>query len=121
MHFEVLTFFLQSEYPDYTPLLAKILEALVCRSDVEDRICLLQKVCVSLFSLHMTLIILLHRRIKFLHCSLDLANYHYAVLQVIDAADEIVKSIDREDLAKFLSLKSDPEDEEAEVDICFVK
>lgn len=36
-------------------------------------------------------------------------------MQVIDSANEVVDSIDREELAKFLSLKSDPEDEEAEV------
>jgi tripeptidyl-peptidase-2 len=36
-------------------------------------------------------------------------------LQVIDAANEVVDSIDRDELAKFYSLKSDPEDEEAEV------
>lgn len=36
-------------------------------------------------------------------------------LQVIDAANEVVDSIDRDELAKFFSLRSDPEDEEAEV------
>lgn len=40
---------------------------------------------------------------------------HTATLQVIDAANEIVDSIDRDELAKYLSHKSDPEDEEAEV------
>lgn len=39
------------------------------------------------------------------------------ILQVIDAANEVVGSIDRDELAKYFSLKSDPEDEEAEV--CF--
>ncbi|KAK9291310.1 hypothetical protein L1049_019255 [Liquidambar formosana] len=34
--------------------------------------------------------------------------------EVIDAANEIVDSIDRDELAKYLSHKSDPEDEEAE-------
>jgi len=34
--------------------------------------------------------------------------------EVIDSANEVVDSIDREELAKFLSLKSDPEDEEPE-------
>ncbi|XP_059629254.1 tripeptidyl-peptidase 2 isoform X2 [Cornus florida] len=38
--------------------------------------------------------------------------HHYE--ELIDAADEIVDSIDRDELAKYLSLKSDPEDEEAE-------
>ncbi|XP_022724563.1 tripeptidyl-peptidase 2-like isoform X2 [Durio zibethinus] len=35
-------------------------------------------------------------------------------LKVIGAADEVVDSIDRDELAKFFSLKSDPEDEDAE-------
>ncbi|WRX16951.1 Peptidase S8/S53 domain - like 10 [Theobroma cacao] len=38
--------------------------------------------------------------------------HHYE--EVIDAANEVVDSIDRDELAKFFSLKSDPEDEEAE-------
>lgn len=36
-------------------------------------------------------------------------------MQVIDAANEVIDSIDRDELAKFFSLKSDPDDEEAEV------
>lgn len=36
-------------------------------------------------------------------------------MQVINAANEVVDSIDKEELAKFFALKSDPEDEEAEV------
>ena len=36
-------------------------------------------------------------------------------VQVIAAADEVVDSIDKEELAKYLSLNSDPEDEEAQV------
>lgn len=36
-------------------------------------------------------------------------------MQVITAADEVVDSIDKEELAKYLSLNSDPEDEEAQV------
>lgn len=36
-------------------------------------------------------------------------------LQVIAAADEVIDSIDREELAKCLSLKPDPDDEEAQV------
>lgn len=39
-------------------------------------------------------------------------------LQVIDAANEVVDSIDRDELAKFFSLRTDPEDEEAEVCSC---
>lgn len=38
-------------------------------------------------------------------------------MQVIEAADEVIDSIDVEELAKFFAFKSDPEDEEAEV--CF--
>nr|KYP62018.1 Tripeptidyl-peptidase 2 [Cajanus cajan] len=34
--------------------------------------------------------------------------------EVIDAANEVINSIDREELAKFFALKNDPEDEEAE-------
>ncbi|XP_075650428.1 tripeptidyl-peptidase 2-like [Castanea sativa] len=66
----------KSEYPKYTPLLAKILEGLLSQSNVEDKI-------------------------------------HHDE-EVIDSANEVVDSIDREELAKFISLKSDPEDEEAE-------
>lgn len=36
-------------------------------------------------------------------------------LQVIDAANEVIDSIDQDELAKYFSQKSDPEDEEAEV------
>ncbi|CAJ1977042.1 unnamed protein product [Sphenostylis stenocarpa] len=67
---------LKTEYPKYTPLLAKILEGLVSRSYIKD---------------------------KFLHHE-----------EIIDAANEVIDSIDREELAKFFSLKNDPEDEEAE-------
>ncbi|GAV79300.1 Peptidase_S8 domain-containing protein/TPPII domain-containing protein [Cephalotus follicularis] len=67
---------LNSEYPKYTPLLAKILEGVLSRSNVGDKI-------------H-------HNR------------------EVIDAANEVIDSIDREELAKSISLKSDPEDEETE-------
>lgn len=38
-------------------------------------------------------------------------------MQVIEAADEVIDSIDMDELAKFFAFKSDPEDEEAEV--CF--
>ncbi|KAF3432977.1 hypothetical protein FNV43_RR24079 [Rhamnella rubrinervis] len=67
---------LKSEYPKYTPLLAKILEGLVSRSNVEDKFC--------------------HDE------------------EVIKAANEVVDSIDTDELAKYLVIKSDPEDEEAE-------
>ncbi|XVF50835.1 hypothetical protein PTKIN_Ptkin04bG0135800 [Pterospermum kingtungense] len=67
---------LKSEYPKYTPLLAKILESLLSRSFIGDKF------------------------------------HHHE--EVIDAADEVIESIDRDELAKFFSLKSDPEDEDAE-------
>ncbi|KAJ8771388.1 hypothetical protein K2173_026565 [Erythroxylum novogranatense] len=67
---------LKSEYPKYTPLLAKILEGVLSRGNVEDKI----------------------RQAE----------------EVIDVANEVIDSIDRDDLTKFLSQKSDPEDEEAE-------
>ncbi|KAJ1399212.1 Tripeptidyl-peptidase II domain [Sesbania bispinosa] len=67
---------LKSEYPKYTPLLAKILEGLVSRSNIKDKI----------------------RHDE----------------EVIDAANEVIDSIDREELAKFFALKNDPEDEDAE-------
>ena len=34
---------------------------------------------------------------------------------MVGAANEVINSIDREELAKFFALKNDPEDEEAEV------
>ncbi|URD83056.1 Tripeptidyl peptidase II [Musa troglodytarum] len=34
--------------------------------------------------------------------------------KIIDAANEVIESIDQEELLKYLSIKSDPEDEEAE-------
>jgi hypothetical protein len=40
--------------------------------------------------------------------------------QVIAAADELIDSIDKEELAKYLSLKPDPDDEEAQVDLFFL-
>ncbi|KAJ8771482.1 hypothetical protein K2173_026659 [Erythroxylum novogranatense] len=66
---------LKSEYPKYTPLLEKILEGVLSRSNVEDKI----------------------RQAE----------------EVIDVANDVIDSIDRDELAKFLSQKSDPEDEEA--------
>ncbi|XP_065869545.1 tripeptidyl-peptidase 2 isoform X2 [Euphorbia lathyris] len=71
-----LSISLKSEYPNYTPLLAKILEGLVSESNVEDKI----------------------RHDE----------------DIIDAANEVINSIDRDELAKFLALKNDPEDEEIE-------
>lgn len=76
LEWKKLSVSLKSEYPKYTPLLAKILEGLLSQSNIEDKI-------------------------------------HHDE-EVIDAANEVVDSIDRDELAKFYSLKSDPEDEEAE-------
>ncbi|RXI08399.1 hypothetical protein DVH24_022543 [Malus domestica] len=67
---------LKSEYPKYTPLFAKILEAVLSRSNDKDKVC--------------------HEK------------------EVIDAANEVVDSVDRDELAKFFALRSDPDDEEAE-------
>ncbi|KAG7016869.1 Tripeptidyl-peptidase 2 [Cucurbita argyrosperma subsp. argyrosperma] len=67
---------LKSEYPKYTPLLAKVLEGLVSQRNVGDRDC---------------------------HAE-----------EVIDAANEVVESIDRDELAKYFALKNDPEDEDVE-------
>nr|CAB3447450.1 unnamed protein product [Digitaria exilis] len=67
---------LKSEYPKYTPLLAKILECVLQKAAYDDKIG--------------------HEK------------------EVIDAADAVVGSIDKEELAKYLSLNSDPEDEEAQ-------
>nr|XP_010918543.1 tripeptidyl-peptidase 2 [Elaeis guineensis] len=67
---------LKTDYPKYTPLLAKILEGLLSSGADQDKV----------------------SRDK----------------EIVDAADEVIDSIDREELAKCLSLKSDPEDEEAE-------
>ncbi|THG07936.1 hypothetical protein TEA_023335 [Camellia sinensis var. sinensis] len=67
---------LKSEYPKYTPLLAKILEGLLSQNNVEDKIPHLE--------------------------------------EIIDAADEVIGSVDTDELAKYFSFKSDPEDEGAE-------
>ncbi|XP_057527935.1 tripeptidyl-peptidase 2 isoform X1 [Amaranthus tricolor] len=72
-----LSLSLKSEYPNYTPLLAKILEGVLSEDNVEDKCFHLQE-------------------------------------QVIDAAEEVIKSIDRDELAKYLSQKSVPEDDEEE-------
>lgn len=40
-------------------------------------------------------------------------------MQVIAASNDVVDSIDKEELANFFALKTDPEDEEAEVCVCF--
>ncbi|KAK7270488.1 hypothetical protein RIF29_23667 [Crotalaria pallida] len=76
LEYKNLSASLKSEYPKYTPLLAKILEGLVARSNIKDKF------------------------------------HHYE--EVINAANEVIDSIDREELANFFALKSDPEDEEVE-------
>lgn len=67
---------LKSEYPKYTPLLAKILEGLLAQKNAEDKICYYE--------------------------------------EVVNAADEVIDSVNREELAKYFSQKSDPEDDSAE-------
>ncbi|KAM0047332.1 putative tripeptidyl-peptidase II [Helianthus debilis subsp. tardiflorus] len=64
---------LKAEYPNYTPLLAQILEGLISQ-EVEDK------------------------------------AHHYE--EIIAAADEVADSIDTEELAKFLSINGDPEEED---------
>ncbi|XP_021765110.1 tripeptidyl-peptidase 2-like [Chenopodium quinoa] len=71
-----LSMSLKSEYPKYTPLLAKILEGILSQDNIEDKCCHLE--------------------------------------EVIKAADEVIDSIDRDELAKYLSQKIVPEDEEEE-------
>ncbi|KAG2240696.1 hypothetical protein Bca52824_097105, partial [Brassica carinata] len=61
----------ESEYPSYTPLLAKILEGLLSRSEGGDKI-----------------------------------SHHE---EMIDAANEVVRSVDVDELARFLLNKSEPE------------
>ncbi|KAK3220700.1 hypothetical protein Dsin_014670 [Dipteronia sinensis] len=67
---------LKSEYPKYTSLLAKILEGLLSRSSVGDKV------------------------------------HHNE--EVIETANEVIDSVDRDELAMYFSKKSDPEDEEVE-------
>ncbi|ESQ55302.1 hypothetical protein EUTSA_v10024222mg [Eutrema salsugineum] len=67
---------LKSEYPNHTPLFAKILEGLLSGPEAGDKI-----------------------------------SYHK---EIIDAANEVVCSVDVDELARFLLQKSEPEDEEAE-------
>lgn len=38
-------------------------------------------------------------------------------LQIISVADEVIASIDRDELAKYFALRSDPEDEATEVSV----
>ncbi|KAL3524283.1 hypothetical protein ACH5RR_017117 [Cinchona calisaya] len=71
-----LSISLKSEYPKYTPLLAKILEGLLSQNSAEDKI-------------------------------------HYYE-EIISAADEVVHSVDRDELTKYFCCKSDPEDEDEE-------
>ncbi|XP_027110305.2 tripeptidyl-peptidase 2 isoform X1 [Coffea arabica] len=77
-----LSISLKSEYPKYTPLLAKILEGLLSQSSAEDKIHYYEE--------------------------------NFNTLQMIAAADDIIDSIDKDELAKYFCLKSEPEDEGAE-------
>lgn len=47
----------------------------------------------------------------------DMTIINMWLMQIVAAANEVIGSIDTEQLAKYLSLKSDPEDEGAEVSI----
>ncbi|XP_039137990.1 tripeptidyl-peptidase 2 isoform X1 [Dioscorea cayenensis subsp. rotundata] len=67
---------LKDEYPNYTPLLAKILDAVVSGGAEDDKISYKQ--------------------------------------EIVNAANEVINSIDKDELLKFFSVKPDPEDEEAE-------
>lgn len=71
-----LSISLKTEYPKYTPLLAKILEGMLSQNNVKNK------------SEHLE--------------------------EIIDAADELIGSVDRDELAKYLSQKSPPEDDEEE-------
>ncbi|GER51008.1 tripeptidyl-peptidase [Striga asiatica] len=72
-----LSITLKSEYPKYTPLLAKTLEVLISWNNVEDKV------------------------------------HHYE--EIIRAANEVIESIDTDELAIYLAHKSDPDDEDAEM------
>ncbi|KAH9603507.1 hypothetical protein KSS87_010023 [Heliosperma pusillum] len=76
LEWKKLSISLKSEYPKYTPLLAKILEGVLSQDNLKDK-------C---------------RHLE----------------EVISAADEVIDSIDRDELAKNLSQKSIPEDDEEE-------
>ncbi|XP_068645593.1 tripeptidyl-peptidase 2 isoform X2 [Aristolochia californica] len=67
---------LKSEYPKYTPLLAKILEGLLSRNSDGDKI-----------------------------------SYNE---EIVKAADEVIGSVDKDELAKYFSVNVDPEDPESE-------
>ncbi|CAA0834352.1 Tripeptidyl-peptidase 2 [Striga hermonthica] len=71
-----LSITLKSEYPKYTPLLAKALEVLTSWNNVEGKV------------------------------------HHYE--EIITAANEVIESIDTDELVIYLAHKSDPEDEDAE-------
>ncbi|KAJ0970189.1 hypothetical protein J5N97_023066 [Dioscorea zingiberensis] len=67
---------LKAEYPNYTPLLAKVLDGVLSGGAEADKIS--------------------HNQ------------------EIINAANEVIDSIDKDELARFFSVKPDPEDEEAE-------
>ncbi|XP_065627698.1 tripeptidyl-peptidase 2-like [Quercus suber] len=98
----------ESEYLKYTPLLAKILEGLLSQSNIEDKIHHDEE------SEYLKYTLLLAKILEGLLSQSNIEDKIHHDEEVIDSANEVVDSIDREELAKFLSLKSDPEDEEAE-------
>ncbi|RXH95083.1 hypothetical protein DVH24_024767 [Malus domestica] len=104
-----LCFSFQSEYPKYTPLLAKILEAVPSRNNDKDKISHEKEVAALCSGDPCYLRPLEDSR------SCDLITFITCfALQVIDAANEVVDSVDRDELAKNFTLRSDPDDEEAE-------
>lgn len=102
---------LQLEYPNYTPLLSKILEGRVSQGNAEDKIRHYEeviKMCARLFhpfySLQLWLILIV------------LFDWNcYMFYQIISAATEVIESVNTDELSKYFSLKYDPEDEGAEV------
>ncbi|WMV20533.1 hypothetical protein MTR67_013918 [Solanum verrucosum] len=86
---------LKSEYPKYTPLLAKILEGVLSRSNIEDKFH------------HFTESLRRHRSPAKV-CQFQMPT------KIISASDEVVASIDRDELARYCALRSDPEDEATE-------
>ncbi|KAK6155687.1 hypothetical protein DH2020_009935 [Rehmannia glutinosa] len=110
-----LTISLKSEYPKYTPLLAKILEALISQNNFKDKIHHYEEVSnhVPAFA-YLFLAILEDVRKNTIRKKVLYLQVTVRKLNSLCAADEVIESIDTEELAKYLSLKSDPDDEGAE-------
>lgn len=102
---------MQSEYPNYTPLLAKILESLLSGAANEDKFSHSEE--ASIFHVD----ILMVKTNSF--CSCNFVSFGASFFQIITAANEVIDSVDREELAKYFSLKPDPDEEEAEVNTLF--